>query len=264
MRNCLIMTALLGLSFIQCSKADEPPPKYPDGPSFCNGMAAAECNANVIQACLASSKDLCVATRQANCTDEYITPALNLGHTYDSKQAETCVTEVGNAYSDAKITAAEYSAIAEACDLVFSGSGAKASLCTNNSDCKQSDGLRCVVHGITASDAGAAEGSCQLPVSVSAGNPCSSIDAECTDGFHCDGAHCVADETAGANCSVADPCASGLQCSAAGKCTSKLADGTTCALDSECEHGICVAVVNLCGSVDTLAPNEPFCQPLHP
>ena len=228
-------------------------------------MADSQCNATVIENCALTGKDGCVTALQADCLATYVTQQQADGLIYDNKLAEACVNEVGTAYSDAKITAAEEQAIAEACGLVYGGTGAKGSSCSSNSDCKQSDGLRCVSHAVSgSSDAGTAEGTCQVPVSVSAGNSCSAIDAECTDGFHCDGVHCVADELVTKPCSSSDPCATGLQC-VAGSCTPKLADGTSCVLDSDCANGLCITAASgkICASVEILSPSEPFCAALH-
>jgi len=266
MRNTLILTAFLGLSFVQCTKADEPPPKYPDASSFCKGMADSQCNATVITNCALTGKDTCVAALQADCLATYVTQQQADGLIYDNKLAEACVNEVGSAYNDAKITAAEEQAIAEACGLVYGGTGAKGSTCSNNADCKQSDGLRCVAHAAAgSSDAGAAEGTCQVPVSVAAGNSCSAVDAECADGYHCgSSSHCDADGKAGDQCDAVAICATGFQCLAA-KCTAKTADGLACTVDNDCANGLCITAASgkICASVEILSPSEPFCAALH-
>ncbi len=199
----------------------------------------------------------------------YVTPALQKGYTYNSGQAENCVNQVSSAYSDAQITSAEYQAIAEACDLVFSGAGVKGSSCAVNSDCNQSEGLSCVIHpAASAPDAGA--GSCQVPVNVSAGNSCSAPGAQCAEGYYCGTAqlYCVVDGQAGATCSSSAPCAADFKCSVVNanqQCTAKLLDGTACTADSDCANGMCLTGTNgnVCGSIEIFALNEPFCLSLH-
>ena len=268
MRISSIITAFLSLSAIHCSKSADAP-KYPDASAFCTGWAQAECSDTVVQNCAASTKDVCLSKRTTYCEEQVVKPAQDAGFAYDYRQAEGCVSQIGTAYSDAKVTSAEALAIAEKCGLVFSGSGTENSACDVDADCKQGDGLRCVAHAAPSElDAGSsAAGTCQVPQVVQAGQSCSATDAKCTSGYHCgSSSHCDADGKVTEACSAAAPCESTLKCSTSNTCVAKLADGAVCKGPSDCTGGMCLEgnSSSLCASVEILSPNEPFCTPLHP
>jgi hypothetical protein len=265
MRNCLIVSSLFAVSLIQCSKAEEPV-KYPDAASYCTGRAQAECSDTVVTNCVAASKDACVTARKSACTSD-INPSVLAGLTYNSARAEACVNEVASAYANAVITSDENKAINDACGLVFSGSAAKGAACSADADCKQSDNLRCVVHAATATvspDGGTAEGTCQVPTTVGAGQSCSAAEAVCVDGFHCGStSHCDADGEIGESCSAVAPCDATLKCASNGLCAAKLADNQPCSVTNpgECASGMCIAgaTVTVCASSWVLSLSEPFC-----
>ena len=264
MRYYWLTSAILGLSFIQCTTTEDKPPKYPDGTSFCAGMADVECNASVLSACGASDKTKCQTNRQSACISAYVTPALSSGLVYDSKQAENCVNKVSDAYSDAKILSSEQAAIDAACGAVFSGTGAKDSMCATDIDCQQGKGLHCVIHMAdqTAGDAGELMGTCQVPVSVNGGDLCDAPEDQCVEHYHCaTTSSCLRNIASGLPCSNVDPCDTGLLCSG-GKCIAKSPAGTACTVAAECADGMCVPVTgspNICAAAETLALSEPFC-----
>ncbi len=262
MRHVALISALLGLSFVQCSSTDKKGPKYPDPTSFCDNLAKAECSDAVVKECLVSSKDVCAAQRQTVCKSTYVTPAQSEGLTYDAPQAETCVNAVLSAYSDITITSDEMQSIASKCGSVFSRMGAKNASCSVDSDCKSSDGLQCVIHLAAQSGADAgAEGTCQVPSPQKGGSSCSLPDATCETGYHCGStSHCDQDEVKGNACSAIDPCATAFKCTA-GKCVDKLAISAVCTTDEDCASGICLTSVNpnLCADSVTLSPPDPFC-----
>jgi hypothetical protein len=208
--------------------------------------------------CAATSKAVCISNRGPVCTAKLVVPAQQQGYTYNAWQAENCVNQVSSAYSDAQITGAEEQAIATACSLVFSGSGTTGSACTVNADCKESDGLSCVVHAA----ASAGSGSCQVvQTKIAPGHSCSAVDAMCSDGYYCSStSYCLfVDNTA---CGPGQPCTAGSNCSA-GQCVPKLATGIACTADSDCTDGLCIEGANICGPVEILASQEPFCLPMH-
>jgi hypothetical protein len=266
MRYELLLSTLLGLSLIQCSSNEAKGPKYPDTTSFCQGLAKAQCSDTVVNTCLASSTETCVSIRQSVCEANIVTPALNAQLTYDSSNAEACVNAVESAYSDAQITNTDEQSMNKACELVFSGTQAQGADCSKDSDCKQSTGLKCVVHYATATpDAGTIDGTCQVPSAtpVAGGASCSEPTQQCAVGYHCGiSSHCDQDEPKDANCSSQDPCTEGFKC-ASGKCVAKLAQGSTCATDDECSSGYCVEAANLCATMYQLSEGEPFCKPMH-
>jgi hypothetical protein len=252
------ITVSLSVVLAGCTgKAADPPPKYPDAIAYCTGRAEAECSDSVIAACAAPSKVKCVASRQAACN-----ATIPGGKTYDFSKAEDCINQVSAAHGDAKLTKDEIKAYTAACAVLFSGTGVKDSSCASDTDCKQSDGLRCVLSAVggASGGSGGVSGSCQVPKSAQGGDSCAAADVMCAAGYHCGlSKHCDV------NGSVADPCNSGLpckemlKCSAAGACEATLPDGSPCTTGDECANGICLDMSNICVSQVTFAPNEPFC-----
>lgn len=226
-------------------------PKYPDLNSFCNARASAECSTAVVLAC-AAPNPTCTSKRQALCVSTAPARAYNAG------AAEDCVTQVTNAYADAKITLDESKSIDSACLPVFEGPGVTGSACHVDSDCRTSTGLRCVL------SAGSSQGTCQVPQMVMGGGSCAAANQQCVTGYHCGtNFYCDINAIDGAACSSQNPCAPGLLCASTGKCQAKFADGVACVSGDECLNGICNkatgAMTGLCVSQVTLAPNEPFC-----
>jgi hypothetical protein len=234
-----------------CSPKDEGP-KYPDINSFCNARASSECSAEVLASCGAPDAATCIARRQQVCVT-----GRPPNTTYSPSSAESCISAVSAAYADAKITLAEKNSVDGACTPVFDGPGAKNATCQKDNDCQVSIGLRCVA------SAGSTSGSCQVPQPVQGGGSCAASEAQCISGFHCGiTAHC--DINAALNEACANiPCAPDLICSTAGTCQAKSPDGSVCASDGECLHGICnkasTQPSGLCVLQVTLAPAEPFC-----
>ena len=237
-------------------KAADPPPKYPDGLAYCTGRAQAECSDSVIAACAAPTKEKCIAGRQAACN-----ATLPAGKSYDFSKAEECINQVSAAHGDAKLTKDEIKAYSDACAVLFSGTGVKDSSCAADGDCKQSDGLRCVLSAVAGADGGSGlSGSCQVPKSAQGGDSCSSADVKCAAGYHCGvSKHCDINGSLGESCNGGLPCKEMLKCSAAGTCEAKIADGSPCTTGDECANAICLDVSNICVSQVVFAPNEPFC-----
>ena len=258
MRYSWILSALLGLSLIQCSSSESKGPKYPDSAAFCAGVAAAECSDAILSACLATSgKQNCVDLRKAACNTAYVVP--NAGLTYDSGKAQTCVDKITAAYSKSSISAQQFMDVGKACEAVYSGTGTKGTACENNTDCKQSDGYVCLIHGAVGDAGSAVEGKCLIPQAVAVGESCSAPESECDVDHYCDpGMHCVASGVLNDACSTDVPCKSQYMCGA-GKCVSKLAEAAPCVSSEECASGLCLETVKLCASQETFAPSEPFC-----
>jgi hypothetical protein len=250
MRYAPIITGLFVGLLAQCTnKTAEQPPRFGDSGAYCAGRAQAECNDQVIAACAASGKDRCVASRQTACLNE-----LPLGKTYDAFKAQECVDSVAAAYADAKLAKNEIEAYRAACALVFDGTVVRNGACQIDTDCKQADGLACVLAP------GSASGTCQVPRAVQPGDKCDTSDALCAAGYHCDATkYCVVNAASTEPCSAALPCKPTLKCGAAGTCEPKVLDGSACTADGDCGSDICEPGVNLCVAQITLAPTEPFC-----
>jgi hypothetical protein len=252
------ITVSLGVVLAGCSgKAAEPLPKFPDAIAYCTGRAQAECSDSVIAACAAPSKEKCVASRQAVCNAN-----VPSGKSYDSSKAENCINQVSAAHGDAKLTKDEIKVYSDACSVLFSGTGVKDSSCAADGDCKQSDGLRCVLSALGGTDGGSGgvSGSCQTPKSALGGDSCSAADVNCAAGYHCGvSKHCDINGSLGEPCNGGLPCKETLKCSAAGTCEAKIADGSPCTTGDECANGICLEGSSICVSQVVFAPNEPFC-----
>jgi hypothetical protein len=247
-RPLLALSALLFVG--ACSDAQGP--RYPDLSSFCNARASAECNMQVILACASPNSSMCVAKRQLLCVS-----SMPPGTTYNSSSADGCVSQVSNAYADARITVDESNAIDAACLTVFDGPGDTDAVCFKDSDCKVSTGLRCV------GAAGSSQGACEIPRDVDGGGSCSALDALCASGFHCGPTmHCDINGAMNEACDQRTPCAMNLQCSNAGLCVPRYDDGSACMTADECMHGMCdmaTTATGVCVSELNLAPSEPFC-----
>jgi len=249
-RPQIALSALLLAS--ACSDAQGP--KYPDLSSFCSARASAECSTQVVLACASPSASMCVARRQLLCVSSMPTET-----TFNAVDADRCVTQVSNAYADARITPSKSSAIDAACLTVFDGPGDRDALCHRDYDCKVSTGLRCINPG------GAGQGVCEVPRQVDGGGSCSASDALCTAGYHCGPtAHCDINGALNEGCDDKTPCSMDLQCSSAGVCVPRSPDGSTCVAADECMHGMCdratTMATGLCVSEVNLSPSEPFCE----
>jgi hypothetical protein len=268
MRHTRNIAVFFVLVLTRCTSSDEAKSKYPDSASYCRARAEAECTDAVVSSCAISSKDACAAQRQLVCQ-----ASLPAGKVYDNAKAEACINAVAAAYADAQLTKDEIQAHTAACGLLFNGAGSKGATCSANLDCKQSEGLACVVHtsvptggadaalGDAGPTSGAVVGSCQVPQLVQGGESCSAPEAKCVDEFHCGTTqHCDANGANGERCDASLPCKSAFKCSAAGTCEPRLADGVGCGTDGDCASGICLEGVNLCAARVVLAPNEPFCR----
>ena len=248
----LFAIALSFLTLAQCGAGNDP--RYPDVTSFCSGRAKAECGSEVIKACAIVETSHCIASRRTACLAA--TPPQT---TYNPARAERCIEAVSAAFGDARLTAQENRATADACALVYDGPGGVGATCQGDADCSVSDGLRCVLAG------GTAGGTCQVPERVQGGGLCTTPKQLCVDGFHCGPTlHCDINSQVGDPCNVVTlPCVVTALCGANGVCVAKLPDGARCTRDGECVHDICARGSNspegLCVTQMNLAPNEPFC-----
>jgi hypothetical protein len=200
------------------------------------------------------------------CETSIVGPALDAHLVYDASKADGCIAQVHEAYKDAIISNTDEAAITKACELVFSGTEARGASCTTNAECKQSEGLQCIIHyKASFADAGDITGTCQVPATpaVAGGASCTEPDQQCASGYHCGStSHCDQDEPLGNTCSLQDPCVSSATC-LGGTCVAKSGTGDTCTTDADCTSGYCVEKVNLCAETYVLSQGEPFCTPMH-
>lgn len=233
LRIVTLLCAGLFASLACSSEKDGPgvvdPYKTPEG--FCEQWAKAACNDTVVTKCSGGSKEVepCLQAQAAFCLGA-------LPANYDSKNGKTCVEAVRKAYLDAKLTAAEIPLVvsfAAPCDQLSKGPGSAGDSCKQRSDCNTLAGLDCILKG------GQVDGTCQVPVAVSGGDPCDDPAQVCPDTHYCDGSNCLTRIKEGQPCDLDKPCAQDLICATAGTCVPKVPNTGTCSANSECQSGVC-------------------------
>jgi hypothetical protein len=224
---------------------------------FCSAWAKAACNAKVVDACAAPSSAACEASQSAFCSG--ILP----GAGYVSTNASACLSAIGNAYSDARLTAAELLTVRQMgvpCDALVQGPGGAAASCIRSSDCDTVSGLRCLTKG--------AQSLCGKPEERTGGQSCASPAQLCASGFYCDGDHCIEAPGENESCSAPVPCKSGFRCTGVPdqeQCQAQLGVGSPCEEDSECKGGICQAssaTSAVCVDAVILRVGDPLCENL--
>jgi hypothetical protein len=248
---------------------------------FCAELATADCSPAIVTACFGSTADTksCVRGGTASCVAEYgqASPCNPGCLGYDAENASDCLAAHQSVYASASLTTADFQTVSSACLAVFNNGCVMATTCTSNADCDVNAGLVCVTQS-------GPTGTCQVPSSENAGQPCSGDPtAQCVQGTFCaDGGKCVNDlevcDAGAAECpacsDVSAPCFStvnltagvgdageafsvnGLRC-LDGACRPKLSDGKSCgdAGDDACVGGFCVG--GFCKSVYTFSPTTP-------
>jgi hypothetical protein len=242
------------------------PDPFPDVATFCAKVAAAVCNQYVVTACYGSDANS-LPTDTQSCIDAYSQLAVcNPGNLpFHKDQAANCLAQLQAAYADAKIEAAEVKAVEDACVLVFFTGLGSGSTCTSDSVCNTLGQLRCVIK------AGDTDGTCEIPVEVTGGLDCSAPNAQCIEGFYCDGSNCLGMPGEGHACSTTIPCQDTCVCSAAtgGVCNLKMANGVQgCTADNDCQSGFCTkatdAATGRCMGTSVLAGTSENCAPFLP
>lgn len=231
----------------------------PDG--FCTQWAKNACNATVVKDCQATSADACIATQKSFCLG--IVPASG----YSSKLAKACLTAVKDAYADGKLTVAERNTVVRLgapCDQLSKGPGIAGSDCQDNTDCDTTIGLRCLMP--EASDAGTSSfGTCEVPVIVGGGYPCTQPNQVCTEGFFCISGNCLAGKSLNDACSADQPCQTTFKCETS-VCVSKADTGSSCSTDNDCKTDMCIKGVGsstgVCANEEPLTVIDQFCENL--
>jgi hypothetical protein len=227
---------------------------HPSESAFCTALAKAQCSANTVKACYASSDDT-LAADTASCVDKRsdlaacrtsVTGQASLGSPTYNPQVNTtaCINAHKGVYTDASLTVDELAAAVEACVEVFSGPGDTGAACESDYDCDTTADLRCVIKG-------AAEGACAVPVLKEGGQKCLAAEATCGENFYCDiggSDACIEAQPVGAACSATEPCLPDLLCDGAtaevdGVCEAKLANNADCSTANPevCAGGFCNA-----------------------
>jgi hypothetical protein len=239
--------------------------------SFCEAVAQADCNANVVQACYmpsattaANDTNLCIGVAA---TPERCNP-LNAPFNSNPNFTQACLDAHTALYANAPtIDPTLLAAKITACEAVFNFGGQTDAPCKLDTDCDVGDGFNCVVH------AGGA-GSCQVPIAIAAGESCNGSASQCGSGFYCGSGHCISNNAVGEPCGAGTLCdgtvafcsiptsSSGGKPATTGTCKALLNDQSACTDDSQCQGGFCIAEDNgsLCaGSPAPLSFDTPSC-----
>ena len=236
-----------------CS-ADEGGPDSPD--KFCERFAEAACNTEVVQACQAADVATCRSSQGAFCLAQLSAAD------FSGETAEQCLDAVEAAYSDADLDAAELGTVLRfeaPCDRLQRGPGVEGAPCSERRDCDATAGFECIL------GAGQVTGTCQLPVVTGPGEDCSAIDSICTQGFYCDGSHCIAGESLGERCVRHDQCGATGYCGLLSVCETRLPVRSACGFDEQCASGLCYPLSTseqVCIDRLRLSLSEPICDDL--
>lgn len=259
--------SLLGVVFIgapgcgssdEKAEAEQPADKYPDTAAFCNGVAQAQCQQALIDACLAPSTDACISKVSSACfskKSDLTRDAIMSNYPTGKANAEACLAAVTAVYADAKVTADEHKQLKQSCDKVFRNDKAKGASCSSDNDC--ADGLGCYQH---ASDA--TKHTCETITIAAKGDECSTIGTVCAEGTFCyNGEFCVSRAAKDAACDEKKPCLESLSC-VEGKCADKDPQGTACTSDNDCTSGYCARIgeKTVCANTLTFGSGSELCQ----
>jgi hypothetical protein len=253
MRHISFLFCIAAATVASCS-SDDDSLDTPD--DFCERFAEAACNSEVVQACQAADVGACRESQVAFCLGQL--PASG----FSGDTAESCLEAVESAYADADLDADELGTVVRfqaPCDRLVRGPGAEGDACTAQRDCDAPAGFECVLSG------GQAAGTCQRPVVTGPGEDCSAVGSVCTDGFYCDGSHCIAGESLGEACLGHEQCGANAYCGLLSECEARLPVRSPCGFDEQCASGLCYrlsATEQVCTDRVRLSLSEPICDDL--
>jgi hypothetical protein len=221
---------------------------------FCQDWAAAVCSDEVLSACQAANEEACHQSQENFCRT--LVP-----EDFSDAHGDACIDAVGDAYADADLRDEELAtvlALGGPCDRLFVGPKSEGEACDSPRDCDVAAGYDCVMKS------NAARGRCEVPETVGAGRDCSAPQKTCSEGFYCDGGHCVEGKSEGDACTIQDECGRLAFCNAAGECAARLEVSEPCGNDFECATGICHEFEGkpICTDRVILARSEPLCADL--
>lgn len=272
----LIALSALGILASCSHKNDGLAEKLATVRGFCEEWGARACSDKVVQNCSAATTGDCIDSQAAFC--ESLIP----DDKYSARTAIDCLGAVQDAYSDGVLTADErdtVTALANRCDHIISGKLSAGKSCFADSDCNRDLDLSCIKKTSTT-------GKCQKPEDppVGGGRDCSAEEAVCEKGFYCDGKNCLAEKTAGDDCSLTVPCDSDSHCldagghpvgagdsadgggSTTGVCEERKAKGGSCASNDDCKSHICSpkagSTTGVCSDQIQLSPSDQICTAL--
>lgn len=200
---------------------------------FCQALAEAVCNATLVTECYGSVGSTLTEDTQ-NCQVAARTNFCNPDNlVYRNINAQLCIDTYRGAYADAAIQLTELEAIADACHATLSGNAKQGDACETTTDCNGSAGLECL-----AKPGGT--GSCQTPEVVMPGTDCAGAAQTCTEGFYCsvEAEACIQEQEVGDACSETEPCDKESRC-VSESCVARQSNGQDCMVADECSGGFC-------------------------
>ncbi|HEY2735394.1 MAG TPA: hypothetical protein VGI70_15460 [Polyangiales bacterium] len=107
-------------------------------------------------------------------------------------------------------------------------------------------------------------GTCQIPQLVDPGRDCDAAAETCSEGFFCDGQHCVETLGIGDACAIQDQCGDDAFCDESGQCTARRGVDSSCQQDIECARGVCSEFdgEQVCTDHVVLSRADPICANL--
>jgi hypothetical protein len=251
---------IFGAVAASCGTKEGNPPPDPlaNRGGFCGQWGKVACSAQVQKDCAASSAEKCIDAQDLYCRQIVDSDA------YSPEFAEQCLEAVKAAYADARLTAEELGVVtklAEPCDKLLTGAGVTGDACSRDFDCDTHANLRCVLRPT-------GEGTCQEPVEVEGGFPCTSAEQVCKTGLYCDGTNCLARKAEGAACDTVALCREDLKCEGTpGTCVARAGNAEDCANDADCVSNICAKSTGVatgkCVNDIILQPTNPLCDNLN-
>jgi hypothetical protein len=221
---------------------------------FCQQWAQAACSPAVVSACQASGADACQQTQAEFCRS--LVP-----DTISGAGRSDCIAAVANAYRDADLSADELDLVLRfggVCARTTSAASRTGSACTQSSDCDLGHGYACVMK------ADSSMGTCQIPQPVDPGRDCAAVAESCSEGFFCDGQHCIETLDVGDACVIQAQCGDSAFCDDSGQCTATRGVDSSCQQDVECTRGVCSEFDGdqVCTDHVVLSRADPLCANL--
>ncbi len=243
-----------------CSSTETTPDPNATVSSFCENWGKQACPPDVVLTCSGADKvdatltEACVNKQQVFC--EGLLPAKG----FSSEKATQCLIAVKEAYSHPRLNAAQIATVRHRgvpCNQLVKGAQGAGESCASDDDCDTVKNYLCVLKS--------GVGTCQIPTTVEAGDPCDAPGAACKTGYYCgvDEA-CVKSKDPGKSCAASFECDTGLECTG-GKCVTRV-DPASCTEDNDCTTNVCDipvgASTGMCVSTITLAASTRICEDL--
>jgi len=242
--------APLFLLAVSCEPEHEPRTRA----EFCADWARAACSPEVVSRCQARDANACRTTQRSVCLE--LVPA-----NFADEMGDDCIDAVKNAYADGDLQGEELTTVYSlggACASIIVGPGRVGDACTDDRECDSLRGLVC------ARKSTQDQGTCQDPQQVGPGRDCESLRKVCSEGFYCDGSHCIEAKRQGESCTFNGECDPDAFCNADGSCEAGRSVSDECSEDIECSRGVCHAFeeVKVCTDRIVLSRSDPACDDL--